>query len=173
MQNKLFKINNLPDINDNFIQTEIDSRINDIYKNYKYLIKDTFKIIELSLKEGMKKPLIMYNLFFEVELFLKLYLIRFSELKLEDIENKGHNILNLIELANSIDEKMDFEELKYLLESFKTKENTKLIISKYHNFKYNHEKGNETLIFDFEIDENEKNKIKEVIEWINYYIQNL
>lgn len=132
------------------------------------MIKDTLKIIELSLKEGIRKPLLMYNLFFGVELFLKFYLIRFSKLKLEEIENKVHNIFELIRLINNIDEKS-----KYLLQSFKTRKNTKLEIQKYHNYKYNHEKGSVTLIFDFEINETEKNKIKEVIEWINSYMLTL
>ena len=173
MQNKLFKIDDLPDIYDSFREKNIDSNINSIYRNYEYLIKDTLKIIELSLKEGIRKPLLMYNLFFGVELFLKFYLIRFSKLKLEEIENKGHNIFELIRLINNIDEKSKFVELKYLLQSFETRKNTKLEIQKYHNYKYNHEKGSVTLIFDFEINEIEKNKIKEVIEWINSYMLTL
>lgn len=173
MQSKLFKVDELPDINDSFTEKNIESNINNIYMNYEYLIKDTLKIIELSLEEGIRKPLLMYNLFFGVELFLKFYLIRFSKLRLEVIENKGHNIFELIKLINNIDEKSRFKELEYLLQSFRTKKDTKLEIQKYHNYKYNHEKGKQTLIFDFEINENEKNRIKEVMEWINSYMQTL
>ena len=170
MKNNIFKFDNLPDIYDNFLQENVDIKINNIYLNYEYLIMDTVKIIELSLKNGVKKPLIMYNLFFAVEIFLKLYLIKFSSLQLMEIEKKGHNIFEMIELANKYDEKKEFEELKFLMIGFKDKQNCDLEIQKYYNYKYNHEKGNETLIFDFEIDENEKNKIREVIKWINSYM---
>ena len=52
--------------------------------------------VMLDVEEGIRKPLLMYNLFFGVELFLKFYLIRFSKLRLEVIENKGHNIFSLL-----------------------------------------------------------------------------
>lgn len=170
MKNNFFTIKKLPDLCDDFIKEKADSHINDVYMNYEYLIRDTLKILELSLMGGIKKPLIMHNLFFAVELFLKLYLIKFSSMSLIEIEKEGHNIINLIELANKLDYKTDFGELKYLLLEFKNKEKTKLEIEKYHNYKYNHEKGKTVLIFDFELNENEKIKIREVIKWISSYM---
>ncbi len=169
MKNKLFKITNLPDLSNNVVQTDTDRKFREMCLNYEYLIKDTLSILRFLLTTEIKKPLLIYNLLFLVELSLKFYLIKYSKITLEEIENKGHDIVELIRLSNSINPK--FTGLGELLNVFKDKNNNCLNFKNYYDYKYNHKKGKEILILDFDIDENEKDNVKEVIEWIKYHMQ--
>ena len=148
MKNKLFKITNLPDLSNNVVQTDTDRKFREMCLNYEYLIKDTLSILRFLLTTEIKKPLLIYNLLFE---------------------NKGHDIVELIRLSNSINPK--FTGLGELLNVFKDKNNNCLNFKNYYDYKYNHKKGKEILILDFDIDENEKDNVKEVIEWIKYHMQ--
>lgn len=63
-----------------------------------------------------------------------------------------------------------FENLRFLLDKIKDKNNKKVDISKYYNFKYNKEVGELPLIFESTINSNEMKIVKEVIKWVNLHI---
>ena len=65
---------------------------------------------------------------------------------------------------------LDVDELQFLLQKFRNRENHRLDLNNYYNYKYNREIGQDKLIFDFECSDKEKNNIKEVMEWIKRYI---
>jgi len=167
MINNEFDIEELP-IFKTIIEESIADSLNEVKENYKLLMSDAYKLASYSLNEKLYLPTAYYNLLFYVEISLKYYLLIQSELTITQIENYGHNIPLLI---NKIKKKnKSIERLKFLISKIKMKNGKKLDITKYYNYKYNKEMGNAPLIFDFEMNKNEQNMIKEVIEWVSSHI---
>lgn len=147
--------------------------VNKIKINYKILTEDAKKIACYCFKEELTKPTTIYNLMFCVELYLKYYLLIKSNLNIMQIEQLGHNIDNLINKAKNTSKLdfFDFNALNNLLSQFKTHKNKCLSLSEYENFRYNKQKKSENLIFrNYQITQNEKEQIKEVLEWLNLHI---
>lgn len=166
MQDRIFEINNIPEV-PNVIEEKAENSLNEIINNYETLTKDSLKIVELSLENNIVKPLTLYNLFFLIEIYLKSFLIKYSSLSVIEISNIKHNIFNLIENANDVEPKINFNKLKFLIANFKNKNQKGLEIQKYYDFKYNHKKEDDNLIFDYIYSEKELKNIKDVIDWIN------
>lgn len=167
MTKNSFEIKDLPEISD-CIKKVADEKIKIINSNYVYLIRDLIIITNFELNTNRIKPLIMYDAFFLLELTLKYYLIRYSDFNVKEIEEKGHNIVDLIKIAK--DYGVDADELNFLLQKFRNKEMHKLDLNNYYNYKYNREIGKDSLIFDYECSDKEKNNIKDVIEWVKKYV---
>lgn len=167
MKDKKFDIEIIPEIQMSF-ENQIDEDLRDICDNYVFLIKNTIKILEISLTENIIKPLTIYNVFFAAELFLKLYLVKNSMLEINKIDEYKHDILGLAKCAQEIDVKV--KELTDLLFKFKDKNNNELKMKFYYDFKYNRKLNSQELIFGFDLDDDDKKYVKEVMRWINYRI---
>ncbi len=167
MQKSSFEITQIPD-NFNIVNEIVESNIERIISNYVFLIRDLIDITRYTLNKNIIKPLILYNTFFLVELSLKYNLIRSAKLNISEVEGKGHNIVELMRISREIG--IDVDELQFLLQKFRNKENHRLDFNNYYNYKYNRKTGQDKLIFDFECSNKEKSNIKEVIEWIKRYI---
>lgn len=162
-----FEITQIPET-PNTINKIVESNIEIIISNYVYLIKDLINITMYTLNKDIVKPLIIYNTCFLVELSLKYYLIRIAKLNINEVEVKGHNIVELMRISKEIG--LDVDELQFLLQKFRNRENHRLDLNNYYNYKYNREIGEDKLIFNFECSDKEKNNIKEVMEWIKRYV---
>lgn len=167
MRNNKFQINTLPDIQD-ITNSSANNILDEIKENYKTLRDDACEILNVSLNNSLSKPTIYYNLIFYVEISIKYYLIVMSELNVEKVENYGHDIYRLIEVSKQYN--ASFEKLRFLLDKIKDRNNKKVNLSKYYNYKYNKEIGEMPLIFDLEINGNERKIVKEVIEWLSSHI---
>lgn len=167
MRNNKFQINTLPDIQD-ITNSSANNILDEIKENYKTLRDDAREILNVSLNNSLSKPTIYYNLIFYVEISIKYYLIVMSELNVEKVENYGHDIYRLIEISKKYN--ASFEKLRFLLDKIKERNNKKVNLSKYYNYKYNKEIGEMPLIFDLEINGNERKIVKEVIEWLSSHI---
>ena len=167
MRNNKFQINTLPDIQD-ITNSSANNILDEIKENYKTLRDDAREILNVSLNNSLSKPTIYYNLIFYVEISIKYYLIVMSELNVEKVENYGHDIYRLIEISKQYN--ASFEKLRFLLDKIKDRNNKKVDLSKYYNYKYNKEIGEMPLIFDLEINGNERKIVKEVIEWLSSHI---
>lgn len=167
MRNNKFQINTLPDIQD-ITNSSANNILDEIKENYKTLRNDAREILNVSLNNSLSKPTIYYNLIFYVEISIKYYLIVMSELNVEKVENYGHDIYRLIEVSKQYN--ASFEKLRFLLDKIKDRNNKKVNLSKYYNYKYNKEIGEMPLIFDLEINGNERKIVKEVIEWLSSHI---
>lgn len=167
MRNNKFQINTLPDIQD-ITNSSANNILDEIKENYKTLSDDAREILNVSLNNSLSKPTIYYNLIFYVEISIKYYLIVMSELNVEKVENYGHDIYRLIEVSKQYN--ASFEKLRFLLDKIKDRNNKKVNLSKYYNYKYNKEIGEMPLIFDLEINGNERKIVKEVIEWLSSHI---
>lgn len=167
MRNNKFQINTLPDIQD-ITNSSANNILDEIKENYKTLRDDAREILNVSLNNSLSKPTIYYNLIFYVEISIKYYLIVMSELNVEKVENYGHDIYRLIEISKQYN--ASFEKLRFLLDKIKDRNNKKVNLSKYYNYKYNKEIGEMPLIFDLEINGNERKIVKEVIEWLSSHI---
>ena len=167
MRNNKFEINTLPDIQD-ITNSSANNILDEIKENYKTLRDDAREILNVSLNNSLSKPTIYYNLIFYVEISIKYYLIVMSELNVEKVENYGHDIYRLIEVSKQYN--ASFEKLRFLLDKIKDRNNKKVNLSKYYNYKYNKEIGEMPLIFDLEINGNERKIVKEVIEWLSSHI---
>ena len=162
-----FQIVQIPETPD-IVNKIVESNIEIIISNYVCLIKDLINITMYALNNDIVKPLIIYNTCFLVELSLKYYLIRSAKLNINEVEGKGHNIVELMRISKSIG--LDVDELQFLLQKFRNRENHRLDLNNYYNYKYNREIGQDKLIFDFECSDKEKSNIKEVLEWIKRYV---
>jgi len=162
-----FEIRQIPETS-NIVNKIVEKNIEIIISNYIYLIRDLINITMYTLTKDIVKPLILYNTCFLVELSLKYYLIRSVKLNINYVEEKGHNIVDLMRDSKEIG--LDVDELQFLLQKFRNRENHRLDLNNYYNYKYNREIGQDKLIFDFECSDKEKDNIKEVIEWIKRYI---
>lgn len=162
MRNNKFQINTLPDIQD-ITNSSANNILDEIKENYKTLRDDAREILNVSLNNSLSKPTIYYNLIFYVEISIKYYLIVMSELNVEKVENYGHDIYRLIEVSKQYN--ASFEKLRFLLDKIKDRNNKKVNLSKYYNYKYNKEIGEMPLIFDLEINGNERKIVKKVIEY--------
>lgn len=167
MRNNKFQINTLPDIQD-ITNSSANNILDEIKENYKTLRDDAREILNVSLNNSLSKPTIYYNLIFYVEISIKYYLIVMSELNVEKVENYEHDIYRLIEVSKQYN--ASFEKLRFLLDKIKDRNNKKVNLSKYYNYKYNKEIGEMPLIFDLEINGNERKIVKEVIEWLSSHI---
>lgn len=167
MRNNKFQINTLPDIQD-ITNSSANNILDEIKENYKTLRDDAREILNVSLNNSLSKPTIYYNLIFYVEISIKYYLIVMSELNVEKVENYGHDIYRLIEVSKQYN--ASFEKLRFLLYKIKDRNNKKVNLSKYYNYKYNKEIGEMPLIFDLEINGNERKIVKEGIEWLSSHI---
>lgn len=167
MRNNKFQINTLPDIQD-ITNSSANNILDEIKENYKTLRDDAREILNVSLNNSLSKPTIYYNLIFYVEISIKYYLIVMSELNVEKVENYGHDIYRLIEVSKQYN--ASFEILRFLLDKIKDRNNKKVNLSKYYNYKYNKEIGEMPLIFDLEINGNERKIVKEGIEWLSSHI---
>ena len=162
-----FQIVQIPETPD-IVNKIVESNIEIIISNYVCLIKDLINITMYALNNDIVKPLIIYNTCFLVELSLKYYLIRSAKLNINEVEGKGHNIVELMRISKSIG--LDVDELQFLLQKFRNRENHRLDLNNYYNYKYNREIGQDNLIFDFKCSDKEKSNIKEVMEWIKIYV---
>lgn len=167
MRNNKFQINTLPDIQD-IANSSANNILDEIKEKYKTLRDDAREILNVSLNNSLSKPTIYYNLIFYVEISIKYYLIVMSELNVEKVENYGHDIYRLIEVSKQYN--ASFEKLRFLLDKIKDRNNKKVNLSKYYNYKYNKEIGEMPLIFDLEINGNERKIVKEGIEWLSSHI---
>ena len=149
---------------------KINEIVEEIIRNYYLLTKDALLQLKLSLSNNLIKPLLLYNLFYAIEIFLKYSLIKGSLLSIDDIEKIKHNIPELFVKISEIEQYRDYIELKYILDKFKNRNGKELDLSKYFNFKYNRIVGDKTQIFTYDLSQNEEKTIKEVIRWMDLHI---
>ena len=166
MQNNNFNVGELSYVPNCSLEEKIKEKVNKIIESYKEIKEDSLKITKFSIGNELGKSIILYNLFFSVEISLKYFIIRRFKYNIDEIETIGHDISKLIEIAKNVYEIIDFMELEMLLRKIKNKNNKTIELKKYSDFKYNHAKGRLDLIFDSKINENELQTVKEVIVWL-------
>ena len=167
MINRKFDIKVLPEIQD-ITCNSVNNILDEIKENYKLLRSDSYTLLNASLNCNLSKSTIYYNLIFYVEISIKYYLIVVSKLNIEGVERYGHDIYRLIVASKYYN--ASFEKLRFLLDRIKDRNNKKVDLSKYYNYKYNKEIGEMPLIFEPEISSSEKKIVKEVIEWLSLQI---
>lgn len=168
MKNKVFELEYLPEI-PNTISEETWKIRREIIDNYICLKDSTLSILNYCTNNLINKPLVFFNLFFYIEMVLKTKLILESYLSIEEIENYGHNIYRTMHYLSK-NNNINFQGFKYLINKIKGKSNEKLEFSKYYNFKYNKEIGNNNLVFAQQLTSLDLAIITEVIEWLDLHI---
>jgi len=168
MKNKAFELEYLPDISDTISEKTKQIR-QEIIDNYIYLKDNSLYILNCCTNNLIIKPLTFFNLFFYIEIFLKTKLILETYLSLEEIENYGHDIYRMIHYLSE-NNNINFQGFKYLINKIKSKNDDRLDFSKYYNFKYNKEIGNNKLIFNNQLTKLDLKTIKDVIEWLDLHI---
>lgn len=168
LNNKSFDLNYLPELSNNISNTTKEIK-KEIIDNYIMLTDSARKLIEYSCDNKLSKPIAMYNLFYYIEMILKLNLIKECSLKIEDVENYNHDIGRMINYLKQ-HENINFDGFMFLLRKIKTKSNKGFEYSKYYNFKYNKSKESNELIFDLKLTDNDIKNTKEVIEWLDSHL---
>ena len=71
---------------------------NSVLDNYAKILYDSKKILIISLEKDICKPLVIYYLFFIIEISLKLYLLNFSTI--EEVDKCVHIFIKLSHKIN-------------------------------------------------------------------------
>ncbi len=161
-----FNIESIPQL-ENPVEEATKKTLDIIQNNYKQIIEDFIKLIDISI-DKISKPITLFNLFFIVEIWAKYYLIYKSFMDINHIEGKKHGLKDLFRCLYI--QNFDCSELEEMLKNFKDKDRNCLNIDTYYDFKYNKKRNKEDIIFDYEYFEDEKERVKDVIEWIGQYL---
>ena len=128
---KVFKNVDIPDM-DTELNNIANEYWNNILNNYTKIANDSKKILEISLKKDICKPLVIYYLFFIIEISLKLYLLKFSTI--EEVDKYAHNITRLTQKINENEKDLNFQELYFMLKKFKNSKKQNINFDKYYDF---------------------------------------
>lgn len=161
-----FNIESIPQL-ENPVEEATKKTLDIIQNNYKQIIEDFIRLIDISI-DKISKPITLFNLFFIVEIWAKYYLIYKSFMDINHIEGKKHGLKDLFRCLYI--QNLDCSELEEMLKKFKDKDGNCLNIDTYYDFKYNKKRNKEDIIFDYEYFEDEKERVKDVIEWIEQYL---
>lgn len=151
---------------------ESEKILDGIVYNYNILIKDGISIIDEVEKLNLSKPKVIYELFFCMELLLKLFLIKYSNKTLKQIGGYGHNIDNMVNELKSIYTEIDLEAVYESLKYFVDMEGHKISFNEYYDIKYNHRVGSKKLLLNYSFEEKEKLKVKDVVAWMKKNLKN-
>ena len=163
---ELIKLNEIPEI-DFSTESIVRDGCEEIIDNFESLNDSAIRCVDVSVENKIVKPLVLYNLFYSLEIFLKLYLIKNTNIEMKSIFKLKHYIFELINMAQKNNKRMiNFDKIKYLLKRFETKNGDKLDLARYYNYKYNCDIDDNNLIFTKDISNKELLLIKEVINWI-------
>lgn len=164
---KVFKNVDIPDM-DTDLNNIANEYWNNILNNYTKIANDSKKILEISLKKDICKPLVIYYLFFAIEIFLKLYLLNFSSI--EEVDKCAHNITRLTQRINENKKDLNFKELYFLLKKLKNSKKQNINFDKYYDFKYNRGFEEKNLIFEQKVSKEDTMTIMEVLRWIDLHL---
>ena len=154
---KVFKNVDIPDM-DTDLNNIANEYWNNILNNYTKIANDSKKILEISLKKDICKPLVIYYL----------YLLKFSTI--EEVDKYAHNITRLTQKINENEKDLNFQELYFMLKKFKNSKKQNINFDKYYDFKYNRGSKEKNLIFEQEVSKEDKMTIMEVLRWIDLHL---
>ena len=165
---KIFESEELPIKDDNLVPKTRDVR-REIIKNYSDIEKASKNILNYCIDNAISTPITYHNLFFYIEICLKLKLLLSSNLSVEELERHKHSFTDIISSLKECTI-INFDELNFLLRKIKDKRGKQLTIDDNHHFKYNKKLKCNDLIFNLKLSDNDIEIIKEVIEWIDLNI---
>lgn len=173
MKNNKCQINyqtNIIEVNE---QTIISSQINDDLKKFAEIDLDILKenllqnieLLELELEKKFPKSMVLYQLIFSFELYLK-YKIALSSITVELNKLKGysHKIDDMVKLLVEKTSDQKYEDIKSMIKKIKIENNNKIDLIKYPDFKYRFNESKMLFEDENNLEEKEKIIIKEVIE---------
>lgn len=153
---------------DNLVLKTNDIRT-EIINNYYAIERASKNILNYCIDNAISTPITYHNLFFYIEIRLKLKLLLSSNLSVEELEKHKHSFTDIISSLKECTI-INFDELDFLLRKIKDKRGKKLTIDDSHHFKYNKKLRCNDLIFNLKLSDNDIEIIKEVIEWIDLNI---
>lgn len=98
---ELIKLNEIPEF-DFSTESIVRDGCEEIIDNFESLNDSAIRCVDVSVENRIVKPLVLYNLFYSLEIFLKLYLIKNTNIEMKCIFNLRHNIFELINMAQKI-----------------------------------------------------------------------
>ena len=141
----------------------------EIINNYSEIEKASKNILNYCIDNDISTPISYHNLFFYIEIRLKLKLLVSSSQSIEDLEKYGHNFNEIIKCLKQCT-LINFDGFYFILRKIKDKTGNCLDFNKHHHLKYNKELGCNNLIFDLELSNKNKEIIKEVTKWLDSHI---
>lgn len=156
-------------VQDNNLVLKTNDIRTEIINNYYAIEKASKNILNYCIDNAISIPITYHNLFFYIEIRLKLKLLLSSNLSVEELEKHKHSFTDIISSLKECTI-INFDELDFLLRKIKDKRGKKLTINDSHHFKYNKKLRCNDLIFNLKLSDNDIEIIKEVIEWIDLNI---
>ena len=141
----------------------------EIIKNYSAIEKDSKILLNYCIDNDISAPTTYHNLFFYIEIRLKLKLLFSSSQSIDNLEKYGHafnEIIKCLKQCTSI----NFDGFYFMLRKIKDKNGNSLDFNKHYNFKYNKKLECNDLIFDLKLNNKNKEIIKDVIKWLDLHI---
>ncbi|MGN1341741.1 MAG: hypothetical protein ACI4VL_00740 [Bacilli bacterium] len=154
-------------------QTIISSQINDDLKIFAEIDLDILKenlfqnieLLELELEKDFSKSMVLYQLIFCFELYLK-YKIVLSSITVELKELKGysHKLDDMVNLLVEKTSDQKYEDIRAMIKKIRIENNNKIDLIKYPDFKYRFNESKMLFVGENKLEAKEKMIIKEVIE---------
>lgn len=141
----------------------------EIINNYSEIEKASKNVLNYCIDNDISTPIAYHNLFFYIEIRLKLKLLFPSSQSIDDLEKFGHNFNEIVKHLKQCTS-INFDGFYFILRKIKDKDGNIIDFNKHHHLKYNKELGCNNLIFDLKLSNKNKEIIKEVIKWLDLHI---
>lgn len=173
MKNNKCQINyqtNVIEVNN---QTISSSQINDGLKIFAEIDLDILKenllqnieLLELELEKNFPKNMVLYQLIFSFELYLKYKLVLSSiTVEIYELKRHSHKIDDMVNLLVEKTSDQKYEDIRAMIKKIRIENNNKIDLTKYPDFKYRFNESKMLFVDDNKLKEKEKIIIKEVIE---------
>lgn len=175
MKNSFKNVIDLPEIIDTNTPIEEAEQLkyDKLLKNYKELVIININNVERVINTEKNKAFIIYSFGLSLELFLKMILLKYITSDIKRVSSYSHNILemlNVIIKSNQIHIKRYCEEINDYLSKIKIA-NRNIDYKKYTDYRYNHKSDSMDLMCEEEINDKDKNSIKEVLNCIRQVME--
>lgn len=146
-----------------------------IIENYERLVKSNIDNLNRILDNETCKALIIYNFGLVLELFLKMTILKLGKSSLEEIGSLEHQISIMFQKVIDGSDDLSFKNVcKYIKDRMtliKYPNGNRVDFDTYADFRYNHLKGQQELIFTEDITTSDIKHIKEALKCIESVIQ--
>lgn len=156
-------------VQDDSLVLKVNDIRTEIINNYSEIEKASKTILNYCIDNDISTPIAYHNLFFYIEIRLKLKLLFSSSQSIDELEKFGHNFNEIIKVLKQCTS-INFGGFYFILRKIKDKNGNSIDFNKHHHLKYNKKLGCNNLIFDLKLSNKNKEIIREVIEWLDLHI---
>lgn len=152
-------------LNESSINSEILSKVEIDLDTLKDILFHNIKLLEYQVENDYLKSIILYQMIFCFELYLKYNMVLLSIVgNFSELKKYGHSIDNMVFKLESKTSNGKFGYIKNSIKKIKLAGNKQMDLKTYPNFKYGFNEERMLFYKDCRLNSKEKNIVKDVIE---------